>query len=151
MFFLILMGLVFLISIIWAIKDREIIRVLLAIIICGYLFVIGALPSAFITQFTEPSQIYETQEKQLTPIDSKNLYIEIEMDVTSKTKAYHFIEKTDDERSIINFYTAPVDNSKIYKDNPTQPYVKIEKRKYSDILYFFFLFLRSENYYEFHI
>ena len=149
MIFLILMGLVFLISIIWAIKDREIIIVLLALIICGCLFIISILPTAIIIQFAEPSQVYETQEKQLAPIDSKDLYIGI--DATNKTKTYYFIEKPDDKESTIDFYTAPAGNAKIYKDNPTQPYVKIEKKKYSDVLSFFFLFLCSEDYYEFHI
>lgn len=149
MIFLVLMGLVFLISIILTIKEREIIFILFAIIICGFLFIISILPTAFITQFTEPSQVYETQEKQLMPIDSKNLYISA--DATNKIKTYYFITKPDDEESTINFYTVPVDNSKIYKDNLTQPYVKIEKKKYPDILYFFFLFLWSEEYYEFHI
>lgn len=149
MIFLILMGLVFLISIIWAIKDREIIIILLALIICGCLFIISILPTAFITEFAEPSQVYETQEKQLAPIDSKDLYIGI--DATNKTKTYYFIEKTEDEESTIDFYTAPARNAKIYKDNPTQPYVKIEKKKYSDVLSFFFLFLCPEDYYEFHI
>ena len=149
MIFLILMGLVFLISVIWAIKDREIIIVLLALIICGCLFVINLLSTAFIIQSAEPSQVYETQEKQLAPIDSKDLYIGI--DATNKTKTYYFIEKPDDEEPTIDFYTAPAGNSKIYKDNPTQPYVKIEKKKYPDVLSFFFLFLCSEDYYEFHI
>ena len=149
MIFLILMGLVLLISIIWAIKDHDIMIVLLALIISLSLFIISILPTAFITEFAEPSQVYETQEKQLAPIDSKDLYIGI--DVTNKTKTYYFMEKPDDEESTVDFYTAPAGNAKIYKDNPTQPYVKIEKKKYSDILSFFFLFLCSEDYYEFHI
>lgn len=149
MFFLILMGLIFLISVIWAIKDREIIIVLLALIICGCLFIISILPTTFIIEFAEPSQVYETQEKQLAPIDSKDLYIGI--DATNKTKTYYFIEKPDDEEPTIDFYTAPASNARIYKDNPTHPYVTIEKRKYSDTLRFFFLFLWPENYYEFHI
>ena len=149
MIFLILMGLVFLISIIWAIKDREIIIILLALIICGCLFIISVLSTAIIIQFAESSQVYETQEKQLAPIDSKDLYIGI--DATNKTKTYYFIEKPDDEEPTIDFYTAPAGNAKIYKDNPTQPYVKIEKKKYPEVLSFFFLFLCSEDYYEFHI
>ena len=149
MIFLILMGLVFLISIIWAIKDREVIVALFGIIICLCLFIISILPTAFITEFSEPSQIYETQEKQLTPIDSKDLYIGV--DATNKIKTYYFMTDPEDEESTIGFYTAPAGNAKIYKDNPTQPYVKIEKKKYSDILHFFFLFLWSKDYYEFHI
>lgn len=149
MIFLILMGLIFLISVIWAIKDREIIIVLLALIICGCLFIISILSTAIIIQFAEPSQVYKTQEKQLAPIDSKDLYIGI--DATNKTKTYYFIEKPDDKEPTIDFYTAPASNARIYKDNPTHPYVKIEKKKYSDILHFFFLFLWSEDYYEFHI
>ena len=150
MIFLILMGLVFLISIILAIKDREVINIFLGVIICLCLFIISILPTAFITEFVEPSQVYEIQEKQLTPINSENLYIGI--DATNKIKTYYFItEPNNNEESIVDFYTAPAGNAKIYKDNPTQPYVKIEKKKYSDILRFFFLFLDPEEYYEFHI
>ena len=149
MIFLILMGLVFLISIIWAIKDCETIIILVGILICLCLFIISILPTAFITEFSEPSQVYETQEKQLIPVNSNDLYIGI--DATNKTKTYYFIPEPEDEKSTVDFYTAPAGNAKIYKDNPTHPYVKIEKKKYSDILCFFFLFLESENYYEFHI
>ena len=149
MIFLILMGLVFLISIILAIKNREVINILLGVIICLCLFVISILPTAFIIEFSEPSQVYETQEKQLAPINSEDLYIGI--DATNTVKTYYFITEPENEKTTIDFYTAPAGNAKIYKDNPIHPYVKIEKKKYSDILRFFFLLLWPEDYYEFHI